>query len=87
MREEESNIPKIEDERVREAVETLPVINQQMIFMRFWNCLTIDEIAKRKKVTWAEADRLIDESMLKLKRLLLRDYLPKNLGGKNEQRA
>ena len=87
MREEESNIPKIEDERVREAVETLPVINQQMIFMRFWNCLTIDEIAKRKKVTWAEADRLIDESMLKLKRLLLRDYLPKNLGGENERRA
>ena len=87
MREEESNIPKIEDERVREAVETLPLINQQMIFMRFWNCLTIDEIAKRKKVTWAEADRLIDESMLKLKRLLLRDYLPKNLGGENEQMA
>ena len=69
------DIPKIKDEKVREALDSLPEINQSVLLMRFWDYRTIDQIAKRKRMTWAQANRLIDESLIKLKRVLVKEYL------------
>ena len=74
-------IPSIEDEKVREALETLPDKNKSVLYMRFWGELRIEEIAKVKKMTWGEANRLIDESLLQFKKVLVNEYM----GGKYEE--
>ena len=73
------DISRIGDRRVREAIQKLSHKNQEVIFMRFWDLLTIEVIAQKMRLTWADTDRLIDCSLNLLKRVLLNDLKGRNI--------
>ena len=58
---------------MRGAVKRLPYKNQELIYMRFWDLLTIEEIAQKICMSWADADRLIEKSLIMLKKIFLSD--------------
>ena len=68
------NVPRIDDRRVRMAINRLPYKNQEVIYMRFWDLLTIEEIAQSMRISWINANRLIDTSLAMLKKLLLSEF-------------
>ena len=77
--------PGIESHKIRMAIEKLPHKNQEVIFMRFWDLLTIEEMAQKLKLTWAQAHQLIERSMEMLKKNLLEGLHNKTSGGKYEK--
>ena len=77
-------VPGIESHKIRMAIEKLPHKNQEVIFMRFWDLLTIEEMAQKLELTWAQAHQIIERSMKMLKKILL-EGLHKTSGGKYEK--
>ena len=67
-------IPRISDSRVREAIDKLPFKNQEVIYWRYWDVLTIEEISNKLGLKWKETDRLIGESLRMLKEVFLNDF-------------
>lgn len=52
------------------ALTKLSPQGQRAIYLRFWENYTIEEISNVLKLTWDQADRLIESSLKELKTLL-----------------
>ena len=57
---------------LRSAIQKLKSKEHKAIVYRYWNCLTIDEIAAELRISWEETDILIKETQKKLKKLILK---------------
>lgn len=64
----------IHNQRLRMALERIPYKNQEVIYMRYWKLLTIEEIAQQLSISWAQANKLIDTSCNILKKIYLNDF-------------
>ena len=69
MSEEKNRISNKKKRVIRSMVSRLPDNKREAIRLRFWGYQTIDEVAKSLGITWADANRLIDESINDLRRL------------------
>ena len=67
-------IPRIADSRVREAIDKLPFKNQEVIYWRYWDVLTIEEISTKLGMNWDKTDRIINKSLKMLKEVLHNDF-------------
>ena len=54
-------------EPLYKSLNELTMQKQIAIQMRFWDLLTIEQIANRLHLTWDEADRLIETTLCELK--------------------
>ena len=64
---------------LREILPTLDSRARLAIHYRYWESMTIQEIARLLSMSWSDADRLIDDSILKLRDGFVRKYLNSNL--------
>lgn len=61
---------------LRESLEQLPKRQRLLIHLRFWEHLTIAEIAILLRASWEEIDEQINEAYQTLKRMLLNRLEP-----------
>lgn len=59
-------------ELIHSAIQCLPDKHQKAIIGRFWKHLTIEEISWDLKVSWEEANTLINESVSLIKEFILK---------------
>lgn len=52
------------------ALLTLPPQGQRAINLRFWENYTIEEISEHLRISWDEADQLIEQSLKQLRSYL-----------------
>ncbi len=50
------------------GMQDLKDIERKAIFLRYWRCMSIEQVAAELKIKWACADQIIDRSVEKLKR-------------------
>ncbi|OFZ37677.1 MAG: hypothetical protein A2504_07515 [Bdellovibrionales bacterium RIFOXYD12_FULL_39_22] len=53
------------------ALPTLGNDEQRALHLRFWEAMTITEIARALRISWDEADQMIEVAQKKLRHLLL----------------
>ena len=59
----------IEDQAIaRSLLRKLPPKQRKVMVLRFWHNYSIFEIAKALRITWGEADKIIKEVLLNLKK-------------------
>jgi DNA-directed RNA polymerase specialized sigma24 family protein len=63
----EKKYSKEEKEIVRAAVKELQGVRKIAIYLRFWENLTIAEVAKTMGLSWAEANILIDDCVREIR--------------------
>ena len=63
----------LESEDLKQVVLKLDYSAQRLIYLRFWECMTIEEISKEVRMTWDETDKAIDRALLDLRKNLLRE--------------
>ena len=56
---------------LNESIKQLSLKQKQAVSLRFWKEKTIEEIAVIMRISWAEANQLIDASLANLKKLCL----------------
>ena len=64
-------IPEIDEQTVRDALDALPANHHKAVYLRYYESLLIEEIANKMKISWATANRLIDQGLLMMKKTLL----------------
>ena len=52
----------------RSLLKKLPPKQKKAIVLRFWHNYSVFEIARSLRVTWGEADSLIKDALLKMKK-------------------
>ncbi len=52
---------------VREAVSKLPQAEEAVVYMRFWQARSIQDISKELGLAWETVERLIQQAILHLK--------------------
>lgn len=52
---------------LRNSLAQLSKTERKVIYLRFWENMTIQEIAKMHRMSWERVDNLIDETLLKLR--------------------
>lgn len=52
----------------RSLLRRLPPKQRKAVILRFWHNYSIFEIAKALRVTWGEADKIIKDALLNLKK-------------------
>ena len=57
---------------LRSAIQKLKGKEHKAIIYRYWQCLTIDEIAHELKISWEETDQLLKQTQKKLKQIILK---------------
>lgn len=57
---------------LQKALSGLEENERKVIFLRFWNPLSIFEISKILKISWQETDQLIEATLQKLKLTILK---------------
>ena len=57
---------------VEQGLKTLSVLERQALHLRFWQILTITEVADRMGLSWEGADHLIDLAVAKVRRVMRR---------------
>lgn len=57
-------------EELHESLLKLPAAKQQAVQMRFFDDLTIDQIAQQMGITWDETDKLIKHALRDLRAML-----------------
>lgn len=62
------------------GVRTLGDLERRVLILRFGQFLTIAEVADRMRITWEEADGLIDQAVEKVHRVMKR-HLKSQSGG------
>lgn len=73
-------------EILKEGLETLPFWERQILIYRFWENLTIEEIAELMEMTWSEVSESLEDSFSILRTFCLSD--PRFcLGSKNDDVA
>ena len=58
-----------------DALSILPPQAQRAIYLRFWENYTIEEISKHMRISWDQANRLIETSLRQLKSYLTSSVL------------
>ena len=53
---------------IRSLLRQLPEKQKKAIILRFWEDQSIDEIARTLKISWDDADELIEKGLLILKK-------------------
>ena len=56
---------------LKQSIIKLPIDMQLALHFRFWELMTIEEIAKVFRIPWAEANKLIEEAKKKLSKYCL----------------
>ncbi len=51
---------------IEKGLAVLTNIEREAIFLRFWQPYTIAQVADRLRLRWEEADRIIDQAILKI---------------------
>lgn len=65
-----SRVSCIETYKVETLYKMLPALSPKAriaIYLRFWECMTIQEISKRVGLSWDCTDKLIEKSLLQLR--------------------
>lgn len=62
----------VESKELQKALLRLSLPCQRMLFFRFWEFMTIEEISKEMQMSWDEVDHRIDAALLSLRKSLLR---------------
>lgn len=52
---------------IREALRELPIIEWHIIYLRFWENYSIQEIAESLEMRWEEVNQTIDKLLIDLK--------------------
>ena len=65
---------------VERGLKSLSVLERRALSLRFWQPYTIAQVADRMKLSWEEADRLIDIAVFKV-RAVIRKHLNNSDGG------
>ena len=58
---------------LNKLIKKLPLRHKTVIRLRFWDNQTIEEIAKAMRLTWNEANQLIEEAKILLRNMCLND--------------
>ena len=66
-------IHHIDQDTVRETLKSLPPRFQQAIYLRFYKSFFIEEVASSMEISWKEANKLIDQGVLMMKKILLQN--------------
>ena len=53
------------------AVQRLDQKSRLVIFLRFWDDYSIEEIAYELRLTWDDAQKLLNNSLLQLRRMII----------------
>gem|GEM_PF-5968216 len=61
----------LKSEGLKQALSGLPQKTQRLIYLRFWESMTIEEIADEMRVTWDEADHALTEALTNLRESML----------------
>jgi len=61
----------VESKSLQKALLELSLVEQRMLFLRFWEPMTIEEIAKEMRMTWGEVDKGIDAALAALRERLI----------------
>jgi len=61
----------LESKELKRALSNLPPKTQRLIYLRFWENMTIEEIAIEMRLTWDEADRAITVALANLRESML----------------
>lgn len=71
----------IKDRELFTALTTLPTEAQCALYMRFWECKSIAQIARRLNISWDNADKLLTSTLLDLRGKIKRPIDLKALTG------
>ena len=52
------------------GVKKLSLLERRALLLRFWGTHTITEVADELKITWEEADQLIDTAVAKIRKVM-----------------
>lgn len=58
---------------IREALRDLPIIEWHILYLRFWENYSIQEIAESLEMKWEEVNQTIDKLLIELKEHCLKD--------------
>lgn len=61
----------VESKDLQKALLSLSLPAQRMIYLRFWERMTIEEISTELQMTWDTADKAIDAAILALRKGML----------------
>lgn len=61
--------------RLQTIISSLEVDQRIAIYMRFWSCCLIEEIASTLGLSWSETDQLIENSITELRNGFLKNQL------------
>lgn len=61
----------LESKELKKALSTLSQKVQRLIYLRFWEAMTIEEIANEMRMTWDEADQAITAALANLRESML----------------
>lgn len=67
-------------ELVRIAVKSMEGKMKTALILRFWESLTIEEIAKELRISWIEADQLIEKGIEEIRNNFFKEYFEKQRG-------
>ena len=65
--------------QVRRAVSKLSPIHQRIIFLRFWENYSIEDIAKEMRIEWNEAYRSLEDAIDLLRSIFLSEQEERGL--------
>lgn len=60
----------ISKHELHKAVASLEDHKTEAIILRYWSNMTIEEISKIMRISWAQANQLIEAALLELKKIL-----------------
>lgn len=61
----------VESKDLQKALLNLSLPSQRMLFLRFWESMTIEEIADEMRMTWDAADLAINNALAALRKNML----------------
>lgn len=64
-----------------EALKGLDAVSQRAIYLRFWESLTIEEIASNLRMEWSEVDNLLNAAFKILRSKITKRVLEKPKAG------
>ena len=70
--------PKVQIENLNHALSELTDDAHFVIYCRFWDCMTIEEISNLIGKSWDETDSLIESTLSSLKSFLTSNRCPQN---------
>ncbi len=53
----------VKSKELVEALQSLDAVSQRAIYLRFWESLTIEEIASKLRMEWSEVDNLLNAAL------------------------